>query len=123
MFNFRSFLNAMGNLHDTSIEMLAWDPKAGTVVLKLDDIYWNFEGFPEYPGPQPASITLRGVSSLIIDLRHGEPAHIDDFTVEIETPEKGIATIALWPSGKIVVAFTSVDMPSYPVPQSKEGLQ
>ena len=47
-----------GSLHDTLI--LAWHAQDGITTLRLNDVWWNFEGFPEYKGPKPGSLVISG---------------------------------------------------------------
>ena len=59
----KAWLNALGGLHDVTVTHMSWLPGESRLVLYMKDIYWNCEGYPEYPGPTPGSLELLGVAN------------------------------------------------------------
>lgn len=60
MKGFAEFLHSLGNLHDCTVTRLEVEGRTKTMTFSIKDIYWNFEGLPEYRGPLPARIVLEG---------------------------------------------------------------
>jgi len=58
------FFAALGGLHDVRINSIALDIEEQILALMLDDLYWNFEGTPEYPGERPCVLLFFGVSAV-----------------------------------------------------------
>lgn len=58
------FFGALGGLHDVRINGISLDIEEQILALMIDDLYWNFEGTPEYPGERPCALIFFGVSSL-----------------------------------------------------------
>jgi hypothetical protein len=111
MKNFYEFLEKAGGMHDATVTCIAWLPNERRIEFFLEDIYWNFEGFPEYPGTQPGTITLSGVSHLDIDLETDGPLRIYDFSPDED--ESDVVLITFWPGGKIRVRFSSANYPVF----------
>src|ERR1700744_5314705 len=109
MRDFYSFLEKMGGLHDSKLESITWNPVAGQIEFIFDDIYFNFEGYPEYPGKERGSITFTGVKHLRFDLSVEGPLHVYEISrMEGEADE---VYLAFWPSGRIGVRFEDVIFP------------
>lgn len=61
--SFPDALWALGDFHDCTVTSADWKPSTGVLQLQIEDLFWNFERFPEYPGALPGSIELTGVPS------------------------------------------------------------
>jgi hypothetical protein len=64
MKNIVSFVESLGGLHDCTVLQIDWHPDRQRMEIAVDDIQWNYEGLPEYPGPQKATFILSGVTSM-----------------------------------------------------------
>lgn len=107
---FAGFLKSLGGLHDSAIEAVTWKPQDQSLEITFRDLYSNFKGLPEYPGPQAGTITLRNVASLEYAIDTKEPLHVDEFVVRDEQGKQR-AKIAFWPSGMIAATFESAAFP------------
>lgn len=65
---FERFLHDVGLLHDCVVTRFEWNKAAGTVAFDIEDIFFNFEGLTEYPGPTPGQILLSGVRSVAVEI-------------------------------------------------------
>lgn len=61
--SFPDVLDRLGDLHDCSITGTEWEPTTSTFRILIEDIFWNCEGFPEYPGALPGIVELTAVQS------------------------------------------------------------
>jgi hypothetical protein len=113
MKNFYDFLRRAGGMHDATVTCITWLPNERRIEFCFEDIYWNFEGLPEYPVAQSGTITLNGVSYLDIDLETDGPLRISDFSPDEK--ESDVVLITFWSGsgGKIRVKFSSADYPSF----------
>lgn len=106
---FRDFLYKMGCLHDAILSCFTWIPDEKKVKLCFEDIYSNFEGLPEYPGPQSGEIILHGVTDLIMSLDVREGIRVFDFL--FDEKEEDVLIITFFPAGRIRIRFVSADYP------------
>lgn len=51
------WLSARGNLHDSRIENVS--QQNGSLLIAINDEWWNFEGSDEYKGPSPGTLILK----------------------------------------------------------------
>ena len=68
MSNLGEFLSRLGNLHDCTVTLFEWRPDDRRVTFAIEDLYFNFEGLPEYRGPLSGRIVLEEVQRVDIDL-------------------------------------------------------
>jgi hypothetical protein len=61
MTGFSEFLSRLGLLHDCTVTLFEWRPEQKKLVFEIEDLYWNFEGLPEYRGPKPGQISLEDI--------------------------------------------------------------
>jgi hypothetical protein len=95
-----NFLDALGGLHDATLERMEWLPEKQTVVLHFDDLLSNFEGGGDYKGPQPGTILLSGVSRCLIDVPMSKDTTPHVFSFECRPSEQEsilVSRIGLWP--------------------------
>ena len=105
-------LEQMGLLHDSVVQKLVWEPSANTLRFEIEDLYSNFEGFPEYPGITPGSIELLGVVQVWFDIETSEKRlHIHEFIAGTENEDLYRIAISFWPAGKITVLCHSACFP------------
>jgi hypothetical protein len=106
MVQLNEILERLGDLHDARMSCIAWDSRLMSLEFKFDDIYANFKGLSNYPGPQSGSIQLHQVSEVAFDFDASEEVYIYDFSV-VELQGEWLATVLLRPSGKITAKFKS----------------
>jgi len=114
MSDFGDFLYELGNLHDCTITHIEWKPDLRRMIFEIEDIYWNFEGYPEYKGPRPGTITLEDIQHVEGDINNFHtPLIISDFCVISENNNISQASVAFWSGsgGKIEIAFGRVTFP------------
>lgn len=63
-----SYFRELGNLHDAIVTQVTWSPVQREIAIVVDDLYANFVGLPEYPGPQGATLIMAGVSRMQSDV-------------------------------------------------------
>lgn len=61
------FFAALGGLHDVRINGITLDVEEQVLRIFVDDLYWNFEGSPEYPGERPCALAFLGVTGVKFD--------------------------------------------------------
>lgn len=102
----------MGEFHDARIEAIAWFASKASLHLSLEDLYHNFQGLPEYPGPQSGTLEFFGVSDFKIELSRGEPLFVSDLAIALSESEgRGIASLTFRPSGRLSFAFEGARYP------------
>ncbi|GLR87687.1 hypothetical protein [Bradyrhizobium iriomotense] len=117
MTDFSHFLFKLGNLHDCTITLLEWRTEQEIFGFEIEDLYFNFEGLPEYPGPLAGRLVLEGVQRVAIDINDLQrPLRIDDFTVEAVDSSAAAASITLQPSGTIKIAYQWAVFPNIRLP-------
>ncbi|MEO7495904.1 MAG: hypothetical protein ABIT83_05985 [Massilia sp.] len=113
MTTLKESLEQLGDLHDVRVSSFTWDAYFGNLEFKFEDIYANFRGLENYPGPKPDSIILRQVKEVVFDLDASGNPHIYEFLVT-ELEGESLATVLFRPSGRITAKFTSADFPEVP---------
>lgn len=78
------FLAELGELHDVRIERIEYDTERRSLTLVVDDLNWNSEGLPEYPGPRPCAVVMDDVRALAIDVEDTEGVRIASAVVVAE---------------------------------------
>ncbi|OAF17515.1 hypothetical protein AYJ54_05040 [Bradyrhizobium centrolobii] len=117
MKDFSNFLTRLGNLHDCTITLFEWRPEQNSISFEIEDLYFNFEGLPEYPGAQSGRLVLEEVQLVSIDVRDLErPLRIDDFTVEANTPSAAAVSVTLQPRGRISIRCQRATFPDVGLP-------
>lgn len=109
MKDFYDFLSMMGGMHDSTVACLSLLPSERRIEFHFDDMYSNFDGFPEYPGRQSGVIVLNGVSDLSIALETGGPLRVFGFSPQ--EGESDVVLVTFWPSGRIRARFSTADYP------------
>jgi len=112
MNSIKDFLESLGGLHDSCVEKIVWQPSEGIFEFHFNDLYWNFEGMPEYPGPKPGTIVFREVEQVRFEFDSSVSVlNVDEFSAQIEDDGKLMAKVKFWPSGSIAFAFKSSKYP------------
>lgn len=114
MTEFFEFLHRMGLMHDCRVLALNWKPAEQRLEFQIDDLYSNFLGLPDYPGPHAGTIALAGVSDLNIAIGHAEFLNIDEFEPSGGSPDH--VSVKFWPSGRITARFASAIFPKCLLP-------
>jgi hypothetical protein len=121
MTRFGEFLFRLGNLHDCTVTLIEWRPDQRAMGFEIEDLYWNFEGLPEYPGPLAGRIVLEGVEHVAMAFRGIEgPLRVGDFLAEEQGEARLAVAITFWPSGKIEVNCSRVVFPDIFLPPAGE---
>lgn len=60
------FIEEKGGLHDCVANGFSWC-EANCLEISIFDINANFDGLPEYPGPQPGLMIFDGIHSVEVD--------------------------------------------------------
>jgi hypothetical protein len=109
MSDFSNHLERLGLLHDSRVTQINLDIHECFLRLEIDDIHSNYLGLPEYPGPEPGTVILAGVSELTIQMLPGvKGLSIYEFIVTPEiSGEGGLAEIRFSPEGIIEAKFRS----------------
>ena len=119
---FGEFLWRLGNLHDCTVALIEWRPDQAAIGFEIKDLYFNFEGLPEYQGPLAGRITLVGVEQLSVDFRPIQgPLRIDEFSVEEQGGARLAVAITFWPAGKIEATCRRTTFPDIPLPPAEPG--
>lgn len=108
------FLDALGGLHDATLERLEWLPEKQAVALHFDDLLSNFEGLKGYKGPQPGAVMLSGVSRCLITVPVSKDTASRVFSFDCHPSEEEsilVSRLALWPSGIVEVAHCAAEFP------------
>ena len=108
MEEFFNWLHRMGTLHDVRVQTLTWDLKSKTLTFIFDDLYNNFEGFPEYPGAIGGTIVLHGVRALSMYFEKIENFWITEFQ---PNPEVADSVEVYASSGLMRVTFERAEYP------------
>lgn len=108
MREFAQYLARMGELHDATIIDIVWNASSETLTVAVDDLYWNFESLPGYPGPTPGELVFEGVCALVLDVDTDGPVHIHGITVDLVLSR---VEIHAWPRGLIKVTCARVTFP------------
>jgi hypothetical protein len=110
--DFGTFLNDFGDLHDCTVTQFAWNGAKRTATFEIEDVWWNFEGLPEYGGPIPGTIVLEDVQKIEVEFREGgEFLIISEFTLVPHDSDSSTATVWFRGNGKIVADFGRVSFP------------
>lgn len=101
------FFRDLGELHDARVLNFLWCDQ--TVRIGVDDLYSAFDGLPEYPTRQGASLIFEEVQHLRLDLEcngglaiFGIDASLDEATALI------LVRIDLSPGGRVELACRRV---------------
>jgi hypothetical protein len=122
MTRFGEFLSRLGNLHDCTVALIEWRPDQKAIGLEIEDLYFNFEGFPEYQGPLAGRIAFEGVKNLVMDFRGIQgPLRVHDFSAEEQGEARLAVAVTFWPTGKIEVNCGQVVFPDIFLPPAEEG--
>lgn len=115
MMDFSKFLEALGGLHDAKLLSVTWACREHKVVCEIDDLFANFLDLPNYPRRLPATITLNGVTELIMDWPSSEVLSIFEWEVDGDAKGEFGTTIRLSPSGQVSIRCMSADYPAHEV--------
>lgn len=77
----------LGGLHDARIEWVRWSIERMELTVKVDDVYSNFRGFPEYRDIGPCSFTFHQVKTLAIEV---DPInkHLKVYNLEVQSDKQ-----------------------------------
>jgi hypothetical protein len=104
--NFGKFLRDLGLLHDCTITLFTLKPEARSIEFEIKDLYFNFEGLPEYGGPKPGRIVLEGIECVEIEIHElMRDMRIFEFSLVKEGADSSIVSVSLGLYGKIEVTY------------------
>lgn len=110
---FKTFLEALGELHDAHVTRLAFDLEARNVTIDIDDFYRNFAGLPEYKADRFGVIIFRGVDDFKITLQIQKGnLRIDGISVSDGVERQRTVILKFWPSGSMTFNCGSVSFPN-----------
>jgi len=117
MSDFGEFLLRLGYLHDCTVTRFEWKPDQKSMAFEIEDLYFNFEGLPEYKGPTPGRIVLEGIQHVSIEIREFEgPLRVYEFSLVKERADTADVSVSFSPSGKISVVYQRATFPVIPLP-------
>jgi hypothetical protein len=117
MSDLTEFLSKLGNLHDCTVQLFEWRPQQKRMAFEIEDLYFNFEGLPEYRGPTAGVIVLEEIERVDIEIRNFEgPLRIYDFSCVKEGRPSSVVSLSFVPSGKIGVVYRRAVFPIIPLP-------
>jgi len=97
-----AFIESLG-LHDIIVTELLWLSTRKRFELAVDDLFGNFEGFPEYPGEKPGRFVIDGVSKLEFDVDMAEKGiMIYDWEFKDAVKTRYDFVISFFPCGEII---------------------
>jgi hypothetical protein len=115
--DFGEFLSRLGHLHDCTVRLLEWNPDEERMGFEIEDLYFNFAGLPEYPGPMPGRIVLEGIQRVDIEIRgFADPLRVFEFSSVKDGPDMSVATVTSSPSGKVAVTYRHATFPVITLP-------
>ena len=104
------FVKSLGGLHDSTVLKLLWLPKERRLEIDIKDIYWNFEGLPDYSGPTTATFVFSQVADLVVDVDFTTRGHmICDWLFQAAGVPSYKSELLFSPSGKITVECGSIE--------------
>jgi hypothetical protein len=105
-----ALVKSLGGLHDSTMLSLQWDPPSKRLEMRIEDIYSNFLGLPEYPGATPATFIFSGVKNLVVEVDFTEDGlWVYDCEFHHAEGSKYNCAILFSPGGKIVVACDHIE--------------
>ena len=66
MSDFGEFLLRLGYLDDCTVTLFEWKPRKQNMAFEIEDLYFNFEGLPEYKGQHQAELSWKEFSRLTL---------------------------------------------------------
>ena len=117
MTEFSEFLSQLGLLHDCTVTLFEWQPEKKKFVFEIENLYWNFEGLPEYRGPKPGQISLEDVQRVEINIESNERSlRIYEFSVGREGSGMFNVLVTFSLAGKIAVTCQHAVFPDILLP-------
>ena len=100
--NPEEFFSLLGNLHDSHVNFLEWNPIRNELAISVDDIHSNFFNPPEHPGLQPARFIAVGLINLVVDVSPGKyPAFVLSFEVSRSVNDSMLSVIVNCGDGQL----------------------
>jgi hypothetical protein len=115
--HFSRWLEELGGLHDSRMTFFRYDVENSDIEIGIDDLYWNFEGMPEYPGATPATLRFSNVSDVAIEWRDVE----DGFWIVDSSCTSGLqprVTFTRNCGDKLAFSFEQAEFPESKLPRS-----
>ena len=110
MDSFETALKNLGGFHDAYVLEFSIDTSALKLKIRIDDIFSNNEGFPDYAGPTPATFVFSSVSELTINVESAlDEVRIFDFEVTDERKGSSSAKITFWPAGRMTFSYGNAE--------------
>ena len=102
-------IKAMGGFHDSDLKEIQFDLQSKRLVLKVDDIYANFGGGPDYKGLISGYLTMSQVCSFVVEM---ETSIVTFYDWEITQIRDGAfrSVITFSPTGKITFECEQVSL-------------
>jgi len=112
------FFASLGGLRDVPINGMTVDVEEQTLRIYVDDLYWHFEGSPDYPGERPCALVFLGVSGVKFDFDMVDGLRIDEVQVNENISPTQLFALGITlniggasPKGKSLVAmFNAVEI-------------
>jgi hypothetical protein len=106
------FFASLGGLHDVRINGITIDVEEQALRVYIDDLYWHFEGSPDYSGERPCALVFLGVSGVKFDFDMIDGLRIDDVQVNENISPTQLFALGITfnvggtsPAGKSLVAM------------------
>ena len=106
------FIESLGELHDATVTEFLWLSLEQRLELGIEDLYWNFERFPEYPGAIPGRFIFSQVSKLYpsdVDLAEGGRLMIYDWLFQKAERSNYSCEILFSPGGRLRIECGQIE--------------
>src|SRR5687767_12560556 len=97
----------LGGLHDVEIERLALEGDA--LLLRVADLFGNFEGLPQYPGPLPGTLTFTNAESIEMVVESAECLTIFSLAIGKDGDDRWDVEFRFVPGGRLHLTCTSIE--------------
>jgi hypothetical protein len=104
------FIESLGALHDATVLELLWLAVPHRLEIEIKDLYWNFEGLPEYPGAVKGRFILSDVSEFTSTVDYAVPGlMIYKWAFKKTGTAKYRCEILFSPNGKLTVNCDQIE--------------
>ena len=102
-------IESLGDLHDATVTEFLWLPAQLRFELEIEDIYWNFEGEPDYAGPVKGRFIFSEVSNFSLDMDLAEIGMVYEWTFQEAGSIGYKCEIRFAPAGKMNIACQAIE--------------
>ena len=111
----RARIKSLGGVHDARLLGVTWLAADSSLTITIDDLFANFNGLPEYRGPQRAAFVFSEVTSIKLELDVCEPGlSLYDWTFPNSIDGEHGAVLSFSPAGRILIRFRKLEYSTIP---------